>query len=104
MSDHEIGQDALDALLDQRWLDWLTMSYGESGLGVSGVALFVLVAGAVGLFNWTESFRVPAVWLALMGPLVALALPVPVRLRLVGLVTVAVAMLFVALWIYWSRT
>ena len=104
MSEEDLGQDALDALIDQDWLEWVALSYAESGLGVTGFALFILFAGAVGLFNWTESFRVPAVWLALMAPIVALSLPVAVRWRLAGIVSVGVAMLFVALWMFWQRS
>lgn len=103
MSETDIGDDALDELLDGNWLEWVGEAYGASGLGVSGVALFVLFTGAVGLYNWTESFKVPAVWLALMAPLVAVALPVPVVWRLLGILTVAVSMLFVGIWVYWRR-
>jgi len=39
-----------------------------------------------------------------MSPLVAATLPAPVVMRLMGIVTIAVAMLFVALWTVWQRT
>lgn len=100
----DLGEDALDALTDGNFLEWIAHAYGDSGIGVSGFALFVLFMGALGLFNWTESFKVPAVWLALMAPLVAVALPVPAVMRLMGIVTVAVAMLFVGMWSLWRRT
>lgn len=99
----QMGDDALDALLNREYHQWVAEAYGASGLGVSGFALFVLFAGALGLMNWSESFWPPAVWLALMAPLAAAALPVPVVWRLTGLVTTAVAMLFVGLWVYWRR-
>ena len=104
MTDDEIGTDAQNALFDEQWVQWIGEAYGASGLGVSGVALFILVTGAVGLFNWSESFRVPVVWLVLMTPLVAVTLPVPVIFRLIGIVTTGVALLFVALWMFWNRT
>lgn len=99
-----LGDDALDALLRRDYLQWIAEAFGASGIGVSGFALFVLFAGAVGLLNWTESFRVPAVWLAITVPLVATTLPAPVQRILTGLVTVAVAVLFLAIWAYWRRT
>lgn len=100
----DLGEPARDALSDGDFPEWMAEAYGASGMGVSGFALFVLFAGALGLFNWTESFKVPAVWLALMGPMFAAALPVPVVMRLMGIVTVAVAVLFLGLWTYWQRT
>lgn len=99
----ELGDAAKDALLEREYLRWVAEAYGASGFGVAGFSLIVLFAGALGLFNWTESFKVPAVWLAVTTPLVATALPVPVVWRLIGLMTVAVAMLFVGLWLYWRR-
>jgi len=97
-----LGEAGREALGNQDILKWIAESYAV-GVGVSGFALFVLFSGALGLFNWTETFKVPAVWLVLMTPLVATALPVPVLWRLVGLITTALAMLFVGLWIYWKR-
>jgi len=97
-----IGEAAREALLNREWLAWISEAFGVS-VGVSGFATFVLFAGALGLFNWTETFKVPVIWLVLMTPLVAAALPVPVVWRLVGIVTTALAMLFVGLWVYWRR-
>lgn len=98
-----LGEPAREALLDREWLRWVAEAFGASGIGVSGFALFVLFAGAVGLFNWTETMKVPAVWLVIMTPLVASALPVPVVMRLMGIITAALAMLFMAIWAYWRR-
>jgi len=97
-----IGEAAREALFNEEWLTWVAESYGVA-VTVSGFALFVLFSGSLGLYNWTETFKVPAVWLVIMTPLVAASLPVPVLWRLVGLVTTAVAMLFVGLWVYWRR-
>jgi hypothetical protein len=97
-----IGEAAEDALFNEEWLSWISESFGVA-VTVSGFALFVLFYGALGLYNWTESFKVPAIWLVLMTPTVAAVLPVPVVWRLVGLVTVALALLFVGLWTYWNR-
>lgn len=100
----QLGDAATDALIDGEFVRWVAEAYGASGMGVSGTALFVVFAGAIGLANWSESFRVPAVWLALTTPLVAASLPVPVVWRLIGIITTAVAMLFVGMWVYWNRT
>lgn len=94
---------AMERLLEGDFPWWIGEAYGASGLGVGGVALFVLFGGAIGLFNWTESFKVPAVWLVLTAPLLAAALPVPIVWRIMGIVTVAVAMLFIGLWAYYRR-
>jgi len=99
----DLGEDARDELTDGNFPEWLGEAYGDSGMGIEGFALFVLFGGAIGLYNWTESFKVPAVWVVLMAPVVAIALPVPVVWRLMGFVTVALAMLFIGMWIYWQR-
>lgn len=98
-----IGEEAKKALLNEQWLQWIAEAFGASGIGVSGFALFVIFSAAVGLFNWTETMKVPAVWLVLMTPLVASTLPVPIVWRLVGIITTALALLFVGLWVYWQR-
>jgi hypothetical protein len=98
-----IGESAKEALFNQDFPRWVAEAFGASGIGVSGFALFVMFGGALGLFNWTESFKVPAVWVVLMAPVVGSTLPVPVIWRLAGLITTALAMLFVGLWVYWQR-
>jgi len=98
-----IGEEARDTLFEGDLPGWVAEAFGASGLGVAGTTLFVIFLGALGLFNWTETFKVPAVWLVLTTPLVATTLPVPVVWRLMGLITTAVAMLFVGLWLYWRR-
>lgn len=103
MSVLSLGDTAREALLNREYLTWISEAYGASGIGVGGFAVFVLFGGAIGLYNWTETFKVPAVWLALVGPVVASALLAPVVGRLAGLVTIALAMLFVGLWVYWNR-
>lgn len=97
-----LGEAAQTALENGDYPKWITESYAVA-LTVEGVALFTLFGGALGLFNWTESFKPPAIWLSVMTPLIAALLPVPVLWRVLGLVTVAVATLFVGLWLYWNR-
>jgi hypothetical protein len=99
----ELGATAREALFDGDYPVWVAEAFAASGIGTSGFALFILFAGAIGLMNWSEGFRVPAVWVALMSPLVAATLPVPVVMRLFGVITTAVASLFIGLWIYFGR-
>lgn len=96
-----IGDPAREALLNQDYLRWVGESFGASGFGISGTALVVIFGGAIGLFNWTESFKAPAVWLALTGPLLAATLPAPIVARVLGIVTLGVAMLFIGLFVWW---
>lgn len=98
-----LGEAAKEALLNEEFLEWVGEAFGAGGLGVGGVALFVVFTGAIGLYNWTETFKVPAVWLVLVSPLIATALPVPVVWRIMGIVTTALAMLIIGLWVYWNR-
>lgn len=99
----QIGGDAREALSNRQWPEWVAEAFGASGLGVAGFAALVLFGGALGLLNWSESFKPPAVWLILMTPLVSAVLPVPVVMRVAGIVTTAFAMLFIGLWLYWRR-
>jgi len=99
----QVGADAMDELLGSDYPEWIGEAYGASGIGVGGTALFVLFMGALGLYNWSETFKVPAVWLVLTTPLVSTVLPVPIIWRLAGLITTALATLFLGLWLYWSR-
>lgn len=98
-----LGEAAYEALNNHEFPRWVAESYGASGLGVAGAALFVIFIPAVGLFNWSESFKVPAVWLSLTTPLLAAALPVPVVWRLIGIITTAVAALFLGIWVWFNR-
>jgi len=99
-----VSEPAREALVDGDFPLWIAEAFGASGLGVAGVALFVQFMGALGLFNWSESFKVPAIWLTLTTPTIAAVLPVPVVWRIMGIVTTAVAFLFIGLWLYWART
>ena len=97
-----IGGAAREAATNEQWLSWLVESFAVA-VTAPGFSLFVLFAGAVGLMNWTETLKAPAVWLTIMAPLVAATLPVAVVWRILGIVTTAVALLFLALYAYWGR-
>lgn len=98
-----IGSTAEEELFNRNFPEWVGEAYGASGLGVAGFAALVLFGGALGLFNWSESFKPPAIWLILTTPLIASVLPVPVVMRVAGIATTALAMLFIGLWLYWRR-
>lgn len=97
-----IGGAAQEAAANEQWLEWIIESYAVS-VGAPGVALFALFGGALGILNWTESLKPPVVWVTLMAPLVASTLPVAIVWRVLGLVTTGVALLFLALYMYWGR-
>jgi len=98
----QIGGTAREASLNGQWLQWVVEAFAV-GVTSPGFALFVLFGGAIGLMNWSESFKQPAVWLVIMTPLVAATLPVAVVWRILGLVTTALATLFIGLYVYWGR-
>lgn len=84
--------------------DWVFCPYTITGLGLTGVGLFILATGFVGLKNWTEGYTVPMVWLALVGPTLAAAmLPGNVIRQVAGAITVGFAMLFLGLYYWWGR-
>lgn len=99
----ELGAAARKALFNEEFLRWLGEAYGASGIAPTGFSLFVMFMGVIGIYNWTESFKPPAIWLGLVAPLVAGSLPVPIVWRIIGVVTTAVAMLFIGLYAYWQR-
>ena len=85
--------------------DWVFCPYVMTALGWTGVGLIILATGFVGLKNWTESWVVPMVWTVMVAPVLATTLlPGAVLRRIAGLVTIAVAMLFIGFWYWWSRS
>lgn len=97
-----IGGAAREAATNEQWLTWLIESFAVA-VTAPGFSLFVLFAGAVALMNWSETLKAPAVWLTIMTPLVAATLPVAVVWRILGIVSTALALLFLALYRYWGR-
>lgn len=84
--------------------DWAFCPYTITGLGLTGVGLFVLATGFVGLKNWTEGWTLPLTWLALVGPTLAFAmLPGGVIRQVAGVLTIAAAMAVVGIWYWWGR-
>lgn len=82
--------------------DWVFCPYTITGLGLAGVGVFVLGTGFVGLKNWSESWILPMTWLALVAPVLAVAmLPGNVLRQIAGIVTIAVALVFIGWW-FWS--
>lgn len=84
--------------------DWALCPYTATGLGLTGVGLIILATGFVGLRNWSESWTLPLTWLALVAPVLAVALlPGAIVTRIAGIVTLAVAGLLVGLYFWWAR-
>lgn len=82
--------------------DWAFCPYTITGLGLAGVGLFILGTGFIGIKNWSESWILPLVWLAFVAPVLAVAmLPGSVLRQIAGIITIAVALVFVGWW-YWS--
>lgn len=85
--------------------NWLGCPYTIDGLGLTGLGMFVLVAGFVGVWNQSESWEAPLTWLAIVAPAMAAGflLPGSIVLRVAGAVTVAVAMLMIGLYWWFGR-
>jgi len=86
--------------------DWLACNYTIEGLGLSGLGLFVLATGFVGLKNWSESWEVPLTWLAIVTPAMAAGFLLPGALvrRIAGVLTIVVAMLIIGIYYWWGRS
>jgi len=86
-------------------LKWVTCPYAIDGLTVTGVGMMIVITGFVGLKNWSESWTVPMVWVAIVSPAMAAALLPGVLLRrIAGLVTVAVAFIIIGVYWWWGRS
>lgn len=84
---------------------WLMCPYTIGGLGLAGLGLFIVGLPFIGLKNWSESWELPLVWLAIMVPTLAVGfLPGGVLRRIAGLVTAAFAVLFLGLYFWWGRS
>lgn len=83
--------------------DWVFCPYSiEVGLPVVGSILMLIVF--VGLFNWSESWRLPLTWLTLVAPVVAvIALPGGLIRLIGGLVTFGVLVMFIGIYYWWGR-
>lgn len=93
-------------MVDGRTFDWLACPYTIEGLGLTGLGMFVLAGGFIGLKNWSESWTVPITWLAIISPFMAAAFLLPGALlrRIAGLLTLAVAMLIIGIYWWWGRS
>lgn len=83
--------------------EWLSCVFSIDYLGRAGFGLFVLGIPFVGLYNWSESYTLPMIWLAIAAPTISAAfIPGTVARRIAGLLTAAVALLIIGLYI-WFR-
>lgn len=101
----ECSRPFYELIADGQLFDWLACPYAIGGLGITGVGLFVLFTGFIGLRNWSESWVLPVTWLALMTPaMAATLLPGALLRRVAGVITVAVAMLLLGIYWWWGRS
>jgi len=86
--------------------NWLICGYAIGGLGLTGVGAFVVGMGFIGLYNWSESWEVPVVWLATVVPAMAAGFLIPGSLqrRIAGVITVGAAMLLIGIYWWWGRS
>lgn len=93
-----------DLIANGNLFDWMMCPYTIGGLGLTGFGVFVVALPFVGLKNWSESWRVPMVWLAIAVPsMSSLLLPGSVLRRIAGAITVAFAMLIIGIYWWWGR-
>jgi len=93
-----------EVLADGRIFQWLPCPYSIDGLGLTGVGAFVILTGFVGLKNWSESWRLPMTWVAIVTPAMAsVLLPGALLRQIAGLITVAVVLIFIGLYWWWGR-
>lgn len=84
--------------------DWVFCPYAiEVGLPVVGTMLMAI--GFVGMFHWSESWRLPVTWLAIVAPIVAAtALPAGLIRLIGGIVTFGVLLFFIGIYYWWGRS
>jgi len=83
----------------------LNCPYAIGGLGITGVGMLVVLTGFVGLKNWSESWTMPLVWLAIVAPAMgATLLPGALLRRIAGLLTLAFALVMIGLYWWWGRS
>lgn len=105
-SSFQCSRPFYEIIADGRLFDWLACPYAIDGLGLTGVGMFVIAGGFIGLKNWSESWVVPITWLGIITPAMAAAYLLPGALlrRVAGLLTLAVAMLIIGIYYWWGRS
>jgi len=83
-------------------VDWVVGVHASTGIGLTGFGFFFILTVGVGLYNWSEGFVVPTVWVTLMSGVLVTMVPGPVIGRIFGLIVGGVALLFVGL-VYYLR-
>lgn len=92
-----------ELLADGQIFRWVRCPYIIDGLGEAGFGLFLVGLPFVALFNWSESYTMPLIWLAISVPTLGAAiLPGVVIRQIAGLLTAALALLIIGLYI-WLR-
>lgn len=82
-------------------VNWVMCPYTISGMGLTGFGFFLIMTIAVGLKNWSESFEVPSVWIALATGTMVAMIPAPVVGKLFGVIVGGIAFMFLGiLWYF----
>lgn len=91
------GPDLLDLLRNQEWLEFVGAP-SEARMGLAAFALITCGCVLLGLWTWSEEFMTPAIVLALFGGVFITVVPGPAALIAVGIVLIALALAFWAIW------
>lgn len=81
---------------------WLPCPYAELGPGLLGVGMLVWFVVFVMMANWSEGFKLPVAWTGLFAITIFPFLPGVLSRRLMGLLTLAVAIGFYIVWQLWK--
>lgn len=83
-------------------LDWVMCPYTITGIGLQGFGFFLILTVAAGMLNWSESFRLPAVWIVLSAGVLVAMVPAPLVDRIFGFIVAAIFLFFLGV-IYYFR-
>lgn len=102
---YQCSRPFYELLASGELFNWLGCPYTIGGLGLAGFGMFIVLGGFIGLKNWSESWTLPLVWVALLVPTMSAALlPGSILRRLAGLLTIAFAMLLIGVYWWWGRS
>jgi len=91
------GPEILDLIRNEEFLDFITAPF----ISTMGLSAFALLTGGpliLGLWAYTEDFRAPAIVLALFSGVIITAAPGPAALIGAGIVMIALAIAFYAVY------
>lgn len=83
-------------------MNWIMCPYTVTGIGLTGFGFFLILTISVGLKNWSESFVVPMVWVALASGVLVSMVPAPLANRLFGVIVGGIAFMLIGI-LFWLR-